>query len=190
MRSIIPKYLLAAVATLVWCGIARAEPQIVLARGIVPSLVEDLRYATPNNFLKRAVYADARCRLKPAVTRKLATAARLLSERRPGWRLKVWDCYRPRAVQWEMWAIKPDPKYVADPRTGSRHNTGSAVDLTIVDEHGREVEMPTGFDDFSRKAWANAPATTAATANRALLRSIMLDAGFTPIRTEWWHFEG
>lgn len=89
-----------------------------------------------------------------------------------------------------MWAIMPDPRYVADPRKGSRHNTGSAVDLTIVDEHGREVEMPTGFDDFSRKAWADAPTTPAAAANRTLLHDVMRGAGFTPIRTEWWHFQG
>lgn len=170
--------------------IARADTGFVLATEIVPNLVEDLRYATPNNFLRRAVYRDGRCRLRPTTARKLAVAQRLLYERRPGWRLKAWDCYRPRAVQWEMWAIMPDPKYVADPRRGSRHNTGSAVDLTIVDEHGREVEMPTGFDDFSRRAWADAKTTPVAAGNRALLRAIMLEAGFAPIRTEWWHFEG
>lgn len=175
------------------CGVARADT-VVLATEIVPNLVEDLRYATPNNFLKRAVYTEQfvghRCRLRPTVARKLAVAARLLSERHPGWRLKAWDCYRPRAVQWEMWAIMPDPRYVADPSKGSRHNTGSAVDLTVVDAAGREVEMPTGFDDFSRRAWANAPATPVAAANRALLHAIMREAGFTSIRTEWWHFQG
>lgn len=172
------------------CGVARADTGFVLATEVAPTLVEDLRYATPDNFLKRAVYRDGRCRLRPATARKLAIAARLLAERRPGLRLKAWDCYRPRAVQWEMWAIMPDPKYVADPRRGSRHNTGSAVDLTIVDAAGHEVEMPTGFDDFSRRAWAEARTTPAAAGNRALLRAIMLEAGFAPIRTEWWHFEG
>jgi D-alanyl-D-alanine dipeptidase len=171
--------------------VARAETTgLVLATDVVQTLVEDLRYATPDNFLKRAVYRDGQCRLRPTTARKLAAAQRLLHERRPGSRLKVWDCYRPRDVQWEMWRIMPDPKYVADPRKGSRHNTGSAVDLTIVDAAGREVEMPTGFDDFSRSAWAEARTTPAAAGNRALLRAIMLEAGFVPIRTEWWHFEG
>ncbi|MDP3771290.1 MAG: M15 family metallopeptidase [bacterium] len=172
-----------------YCGVARAQA-MVLATEVVPNLVEDLRYATPNNFLKRAVYTDHRCWLRPSVARKLAVAARLLHERRPGWRLKVLDCARPRAVQRKMWAIMPDPKYVADPAKGSRHNTGSAVDLTIVDDRGREVEMPTGFDEFTRRAWADATTTPAATKNRALLREVMLDAGFVPLRTEWWHFEG
>ena len=167
-----------------------ADSPVVLAKSLIPTLVEDLRYATADNFLHAAVYTDNRCWLKKSVVDKLAVAARHLDERRHGLRLKVWDCYRPRAVQCKMWKIVKDPRYVADPRKGSRHNTGNAVDLTIVDVSGGEVEMPTEFDNFTPKAWPNAPTTPEAAANRELLRVVMEQAGFKRLKTEWWHFDG
>lgn len=179
---------------LFWCifvfGVAHAEPKVVLAKSIVPTLVEDMRYATPNNFLHTVVYTDKRCWLKATVAAKLEVAARILNETRPGWRLKVWDCYRPRAVQYKMWKVMPDARYVADPQKGSRHNTGNAVDLTLVDDLGHEVEMPTEFDNFTPKAWSNAPTTPEAVYNRELLRYVMEQAGFKRLKTEWWHFDG
>lgn len=179
---------------LFWClavsGFAHAEPKVVLAKSIVPTLVEDMRYATPHNFLHTAVYTDNRCWLKKSVANKLAVAARHLDNRRYGFRLKVWDCYRPRAVQYKMWEVMPDARYVADPKKGSRHNTGNAVDLTIVDAQGREVEMPTEFDNFTPQAWPNAPTTPEAAYNRELLRYVMEQAGFKRLKTEWWHFDG
>ncbi len=184
------RIVLSAFIAVIVSGVARAEPKVILARTVVPTLVEDMRYATTNNFLHAAVYVDTRCLLKPSVAAKLAIAVRILNERRPGFRLNVWDCYRPRAVQYKMWKVFPDARYVADPKKGSRHNTGNAVDLTIVDGLGYEVEMPTEFDNFTRKAWPNAPTTPAAAGNRALLRDVMMKAGFKPIATEWWHFDG
>lgn len=179
---------------LFWClgvsSTARADAPVVLAKMFVPTLVEDLRYATANNFLHTAVYTDNRCWLKKSVANKLAVAAWHLDERRRGLRLKVWDCFRPREVQEQMWKVMPDARYVADPKKGSRHNTGNAVDLTIVDASGNEVEMPTGFDDFTPRAWPNAPTGSTAAYHRELLRYIMEQAGFKRLKTEWWHFDG
>src|SRR6185503_17813597 len=100
--------------------LAAPDSKLVRAQERVPGLVEDLRYATPDNFLKRAVYPkSARCLLLPQTADRLAVAAKALAGQ--GFRLKVYDCYRPRAVQWEMWKLFPKPGYVADPRQGSNH---------------------------------------------------------------------
>jgi zinc D-Ala-D-Ala dipeptidase len=169
-------------------GAAPAAP-LVEARSGVKDLVVDLRYATEDNFLKRAVYPPgARCLLLARAVERLEHAARLL--RAQGFRLKVYDCYRPRAVQWEMWKLYPRPGYVADPRKGSNHNRGAAVDLTLVTEEGEEVEMPTPFDTFTRAAHQGYPGGSASSrANRERLRAAMEAAGFKPNRMEWWHFD-
>ncbi|HET9449909.1 MAG TPA: D-alanyl-D-alanine dipeptidase [Aggregicoccus sp.] len=176
-----------------WLGAAPAAPLVeaplVEARSQVKDLVVDLRYATKDNFLKRAVYpANARCLLLPQAAERLAQAARLL--RAQGFRLKVYDCYRPRAVQWEMWKLYPRPGYVADPRKGSNHNRGAAVDLTLVTEGGEAVEMPTPFDTFTRAAHQGyAGGSAQSRANRERLRAAMEASGFKPNRMEWWHFD-
>lgn len=176
-----------------WLGAAPAAPLVeaplVEARSQVKDLVVDLRYATKDNFLKRAVYpADARCLLLPQAAERLAQAARLL--RAQGFRLKVYDCYRPRAVQWEMWKLYPRPGYVADPRKGSNHNRGAAVDLTLVTEGGEAVEMPTPYDTFTRAAHQGyAGGSAQSRANRERLRTAMEASGFKPNRMEWWHFD-
>ncbi len=162
---------------------------LVEARSEVKDLVVDLRYATKDNFLKRQVYPDgARCLLLPEAVQRLAQAAKVL--RAQGDRLKLYDCYRPRAVQWEMWTLFPRPGYVADPRKGSNHNRGAAVDLTLVTEAGEEVEMPTPFDTFTRAAHQGyAGGSAQSRENRERLRSAMEAAGFRPNRMEWWHFD-
>lgn len=154
----------------------------------IPDLVLDLRYATEDNFLERKVYPDdARCLLRPETVERLEKAAKALREQ--GFRLRVYDCYRPRSVQWEMWKILPKPGYVADPRKGSHHNRGTAVDLTLADKEGRELEMPTGFDTFSKAAHHGyAGASAAAIKHREVLREAMEAAGFKKNRMEWWHY--
>ena len=162
---------------------------LVEARGVVKDLAVDLRYATRDNFLGRQVYPDgARCLLLPETAERLARAAAQLRAR--GLRLKVYDCYRPRAVQWEMWKLFPRPGYVADPRKGSNHNRGAAVDLTLVTKEGEELEMPTAFDTFSPAAHQGyAGGSARSRANREALRAAMEAAGFKPNRMEWWHFD-
>lgn len=161
---------------------------LVDAAAAIPGLKLDIRYATKNNFTGRALYGAPRCLLRPAVVERLARAQQAAAAQ--GLSLKVFDCYRPLAVQRAMWTLVPDERYVADPAKGSRHNRGAAVDLTLVDGNGREVAMPTAFDDFSAKAHRDYEDLPAATlANRAVLERIMQDAGFSGLATEWWHFD-
>jgi D-alanyl-D-alanine dipeptidase len=107
-----------------------------------------------------------------------------------GLRLKVFDCYRPLSVQRKLWELVPDERYVADPKKGSRHNRGAAVDLTLVTADGGEVAMPTAYDEFTEKAHRDYQALPAsALRNRALLERVMVKHGFVGLPTEWWHFD-
>jgi len=155
----------------------------------VPDAIVDLRYATPDNFLGRAVYpAGARCLLRAPVAARLARAAARLRPR--GLRLLVWDCYRPVSVQREMWRLFPRPGYVADPTKGSNHNRGAAVDLGLAARDGGAVPLPTPFDTFSPRAHARAAGLPKEAArNRDLLREAMEAEGFRVNRMEWWHFD-
>ena len=165
------------------------SPELVDASRIVPGLLVELRYARADNYFQKAFYPEgARCLLLRPVAERLAKAARDVAAQ--GYRLKAWDCYRPLRVQWEMWERLPKRGYVADPHTGSHHNRAAAVDVTLVQLDGSEVEMPTPFDTFSPKARQDAPLAHAAVAERrALLRAAMEAAGFKINRMEWWHYE-
>ena len=148
----------------------------------------DIRYATANNFLKRKLYTVAKCALRSSVAQKLALVQTDLEK--IGLGLKVYDCYRPLSVTKQMWEFLPDPNYVANPARGSRHNRGAAVDLTLVDRTGKELEMPTPFDDFTTKAHRDyAGGSAESRKNRQLLEDAMKKQGFIGITTEWWHFD-
>ena len=148
----------------------------------------DIRYATANNFLKQKMYPIAKCALRNSVAQKLALVQTDLEK--IGLGLKVYDCYRPFSVTKQMWEVMPDPNYVANPARGSRHNRGAAVDLTLVDRTGKELEMPTPFDDFTTKAHRNYQGGSAESRkNRQLLEDAMKKQGFIGITTEWWHFD-
>ncbi len=164
------------------------QSELVLAKEVIPNLVEDLKYATADNFMRRELYTDPRCYLLKETAEKLSLADKELSERKPGFRLKVWDCYRPMKIQQEMWKEYTNTPYVANPKT-ARHPRGRAVDISIVDASGNEVEMPTKYDDFTPNAHPNAPTTPKAAANRELLRSVMTSVGFSGVNSEWWHFD-
>ncbi len=155
---------------------------------VAPHIRLELRYATENNFAHRRLYTVARCLLRDDAARALALVQHDLEQRGLG--LKVFDCYRPLSVQKVLWSILPDEKYVANPREGSRHNRGAAVDLTLVDKRGRELPMPTPFDDFSERAHRDFAALPAEVLrNRALLEAAMARRGFIGLPTEWWHFD-
>jgi D-alanyl-D-alanine dipeptidase len=177
------------VAVLLAGGDAGTATTLVDASTRVPGLVVELPYATEDNFLGKAVYPEgAPCLLLPGVADRLAGAARLLEAE--GFRLKAWDCYRPLHVQWAMWRLVPRKGYVADPRTGSHHNRGAAVDVTLVTANGAPVEMPTPFDTFGPAAHHGSSVGTAeARAHREALRQAMVQAGFRPNRMEWWHYD-
>jgi D-alanyl-D-alanine dipeptidase len=188
-----PLFLLAAVVLLTVsasCKTCSMQPRTRLAElvDVVPDLVLDIRYATTNNFTGQVVYPSARCFL----VEEAACALRGVQEEleQQGYRLKVFDGYRPLAVQWIFWEILPDPAFVADPRAGSKHNRGYAVDLTLIDLDGNDVAMPTEFDDFTERAgqdYMDLPAE--ALEHRAILRAAMEHAGFAIFPTEWWHYD-
>ncbi len=164
------------------------DARLIDIRTVNTGIVLDMRYATENNFLKRKVYPVARCVLRGAAARRLSQVQEDLEKKGLG--LKVYDCYRPLSVQKLMWQVMPDSRYVANPAKGSRHNRGAAVDLTLVDRNGKELEMPTGFDDFTVRAHRNySGASAQAKKNSKQLEDTMKKYGFIPISTEWWHFD-
>lgn len=167
---------------------AEQHDDLVDILALDPSIVLDIRYATDNNFTKQVLYPAAKAKLRRESAESLAAVNREL--RSHGLRLKVYDAYRPLSIQWKLWEVVPDPNYVADPRKGSRHNRGAAVDLTIVDSLGNELEMPTPYDDFTERAWHTfEDLPEAAKKNRTLLKEIMLRHGFHMIKSEWWHYD-
>lgn len=164
------------------------DSRLIDIRSVNNKIAMDIRYATPNNFLKQKVYPVSRCVLRGAAARRLSQVQEDLAKKGLG--LKVYDCYRPLSVQKLMWKVKPDPRYVANPATGSRHNRGAAVDITLVDSKGKELEMPTAFDDFTEKASRSySGASAQAKKNRQILEDAMKKYGFIPLATEWWHFD-
>jgi len=169
--------------------LARPAPLLVDAAARVPDAVLDLRYAGPRNAAGRPLYPAPRCLLLAPVAERLARAAAAL--RAQGYRLLLWDCYRPLSVQRELWRLRPDPRYVADPERGSHHSRGAAVDATLATLAGEPVEMPTDHDAFERRARPDVEEgiSPAARAHRALLRRAMEEAGFRQNRGEWWHYD-
>ena len=177
------------VALILLAAAPAAKPPLVEVKTLIPDAVVDLRYATPDNFMKKQVYpSDARCLLLEPSAQKLKRAAETL--RQQGFRLRLYDCYRPHAVQWELWKVMPKPGFVANPKTGSNHNRGGAVDLSLVTLDGGDVEMPTPYDTFSRAAYQGyAGGTEASRKHREILRAAMTAEGFTINRMEWWHYD-
>ena len=152
-----------------------------------PELILDIRYAREDNAFEQAFYSEARALLARGTAAKLRRAADALAEQ--GYLLVVWDAYRPLSVQRAMWRKVPDPRYVADPARGSRHNRAAAVDVTLADRSGELLAMPTDFDGFGPAAdlaWDQHPAEVRARA--MTLRQAMREAGFLPYSAEWWHF--
>ena len=151
-------------------------------------VVLDLRYASKDNFVGKKIYPCARCFLHPVLAQKVKSLQKDIAERY-GWSLKIFDCYRPRPAQERLWAIKPDPNYVTDPKLGSMHNRGLAIDLTLVNEDGIEMDMGTPFDFFGKEAHSDYPhSSSEVNKNRKILRKLMELHGLKGIRTEWWHY--
>ena len=155
----------------------------------VPGVVLDIRYATTNNFTNKRVYTSARAFARLRVAEALALVQKELQAMGLG--LKVFDAYRPYAATLLFWDIIHDTAYVASPATGSRHNRGCAVDVSLVNlKTGKELQMPTPFDDFTPKASpAYQQIPEIAKQNRQLLINIMSKYGFTVYSSEWWHFD-
>ncbi|HZV71249.1 MAG TPA: M15 family metallopeptidase [Saprospiraceae bacterium] len=149
--------------------------------------VIDMKYATTDNFVKTAMYPCARMFLKPDVAKALGRVRDRV--KKADCRLKLFDGYRPRPVQYQLWRKVPDPDYVTDPAKGSMHNRGLAIDLTLTDMYGTELDMGTPYDFFGPEAHQDYTKLSAMIlSRRKLLTSAMEAEGFQSIRTEWWHF--
>lgn len=181
----------------VWVGVALPAPPVpgapaaplVDVCSVDTTLRVDLHYATAHNVFHRRLYSGTVALLRAPVARRLARAQ--VDLRKQGLGLKVWDAYRPRSVQYAMWKLRPGSRYLANPRRGSKHNRGAAVDVTLVDTAGRELPMPTPHDEFSARARRGAVkgVLPAARRNSHTLETAMRGAGFHPNPGEWWHFD-
>lgn len=149
--------------------------------------VYDMKYATSDNFLKAKVYDCAECFLRLKTVKAIVKANAVFMKK--GYKIKFFDCYRPLDIQKKMWKIVSNPSYVADPAKGSIHNRGGAVDITLVDSNGKELEMGTSFDHFGIEASHNyAQLSKKVKKNRALLKKVMTQNGFNSFDSEWWHY--
>lgn len=164
------------------------EPPLVELSALDPSIHLDIRYAGTRNFAGLPVYGAPRAYLVlPEAERLVQVNSRL---REQGFGLKVYDAYRPLSAHARLWELAPDKAFWASPEHGSRHSRGAAVDCTLVTLDGREVEMPSNFDDFTHRAHRNyQDAPEAALRHRAILEQAMAAAGFVPLAKEWWHFD-
>lgn len=164
--------------------------EFVDIKSVVPTILVELRYATANNFTRRPLYrAEMPAMLRLSVAQRLAVAQKFLEKR--GYGLKIWDAYRPRAAQAQLWKAIGNHAYVADPKDGigSMHTRGAAVDVTLVDGSGREVPMPTEFDNFTPAAMIEYQGRSPVVrSNLKMLQKAMAHGGFYGLRTEWWHF--
>lgn len=147
----------------------------------------DIKYATTDNFTQKKIYDCGKCYLRPEAAAKLKVIQQELKEKY-GFGIKLFDCFRPRPYQQRLWDIVPDPDYVTPPHKGSMHSRGLAVDLTLVDKNGKELDMGTAFDFFGPEAHQGYNHSDAVKRNRWILKSTMEKHGFGSIRTEWWHF--
>jgi len=161
---------------------------LVQIREATHDVVIDMMYARPDNFTGQVIYGHKLCFLHPeaeACLRRAVTGARAF-----GFRLKIFDAFRPHEAQEALWAVLPVPGYVADPAKGSNHTRGVAVDLTLLDAQGQELDMGTSVDTMTRAShhfYADLPA--AVQLNRMKLLTIMLEAGFVHHPMEWWHYQ-
>lgn len=167
---------------------------LVLLKDLDDTFIIDLKYATEDNFMKRVMYPVAVCAIRRETGEKLVKAHNIFKEK--GYRIKVWDAYRPLYFQRKFYEVFPYNNYVAKPPEKPitsgfrpRHNNGMAVDVTLVDKDGNELEMPSDFDDFTEKArFSSKDMTKEARKNVDLLHEVMRSVGFVSHDEEWWHF--
>ena len=154
----------------------------------VPTLSIDLKYASADNITGRQIYSEPRCLLHPNAAAALEKSLHIA--RLAGIRLQVLDAYRPQRAQQLLWNACPNQDYVVPISLGSNHSRGTAIDVTLIDEHGQPLDMGTGFDEMDDRSHPYHPQVPpAAQRHRLLLNALMFGGGFKGITTEWWHFE-
>ena len=151
-------------------------------------IILSLAYATANNFTGKPIYKRDACYLHPAAAEALERSILLAAQM--GLRLKIFDAFRPTEAQWKMWEHTPDATYVANPSLGSPHSRGVAIDLTLVNNEGKDLEMGTSFDTFNDKSHhGHIGLPPVVQRNRAILLGIMTAAGWDCYQKEWWHYQ-
>lgn len=165
-----------------------SDDTFVRVADYIPGIVIDLKYATEDNFTGSVIYDFSDAYLRYGTVKKLAEVQEELRNMDMG--LKIWDAFRPVSAQFQLWEVYPVSTYVANPNTGfSSHSRGNTVDITLVDSNGDEIQMPTGFDDFSLMANRDYSDCDEVSASHAmLLENLMRDHDFKPYSGEWWHF--
>lgn len=161
---------------------------LVRVKDIIPSIHVELVYATPDNFMGQCIYTFKEAYLRLNTAKKLEIAQNHLLEK--GYSIKILDAFRPVEAQFKLWEIMPNDDFVANPNKGfSKHSRGCSVDVTLVTKDGKELEMPSPFDDFTGKGKRDySNASTEARKHILLLEEAMKIAGFNAYINEWWHF--
>lgn len=148
----------------------------------------DLAYATNNNFTGKPVYTKHDCYLHEVAAGLLKKTIEYAAGM--GYRIKIFDAYRPTEAQWKLWEHTPDPDFLANPVSGSPHSRGAAIDLTLIDKDGNELDMGTAFDEFDPKSYHSSTAISAeAQRNRRILLGLMTISGWDNYENEWWHYQ-
>ena len=182
------KLIITFLSTLLSFVVWGQQSDFVRLKDLSSDFVYELKYATPDNFLKQAVYDCGECYLRKSTAEALVKANEAFKQL--GYRIKLFDCYRPLSVQKKMWKILPGTHYVANPAKGSKHNRGAAVDLTLVDAQGKELNMGTPFDFFGKEAHHTyTQHSKEVLENRKLLKETLDKYNFKSIYSEWWHYE-
>ena len=164
------------------------ERLVEVTQDNVPGVVLEMRYATEKNITGKPIYPDGKAWLRMETIRKLAKVARDLEEK--GYRLVIWDAWRPAYAQKALWASKPDGRFLTPPSKISRHARGTSVDLSLADINGKILEMPSDHDEFNAKADEDFSDVPKEVAKRArILRNAMFAAGFSGVPDEWWHYD-
>lgn len=174
------------------------EPSMTVAKSIAPdgdfinlqkiddSIIVDLKYATEDNFTGQVIYQFQTAVARVGTARKLGIAAQLFKAQ--GYRIKIWDAYRPTVAQQRLYDVYPDDTWVATPNPNYSHEKGVTFDMTLTDLDGHELNMQSGFDDFSDRAKRSYHRTPEQERNYQLLNTIMTKADFHGYENEWWDF--
>lgn len=165
------------------------EMELIDLEKEIKNVVLDIRYATSNNFTNEVIYQSPKAYARKPVSKALQLVQDSLANLKLG--LKIYDAYRPYAATLKFYEVYPDPDFVANPKNGSRHNRGCAVDVSLVDLNTKqELLMPTAFDDFSEKAHSQyTDLPEVAIKNRTTLIGVMTHFGFSVVDSEWWHYD-
>ena len=164
-----------------------ADSTFVNLKDFSTDFVYDMKYATTDNFLNAKVYECPECFLRLKTVKALLEANAFFIKK--GYRIKIYDCYRPLSVQKKMWELVSNPSYVANPAKGSIHNRGGAVDISLVDDNGQEIDFGTSFDFFGKEAaHSYKKISKNIKKNRKFLRKVMEKNGFKALESEWWHY--